>query len=54
MNNFDLDSPGKVKWRLGIFQRAVTWNPLQVRQNLLLIMDRKSYMVFHLVAFSLT
>ena len=24
-------------------QRAVTWNPLQIRPNLLLMMDRKSY-----------
>ena len=54
MINFDLDSLGKVKSRSGIFQRAVTWNHLQIRPNLLLTMDGKSYKVFHLVAFDLT
>ena len=54
MINFDLDSHGKVKSRSGIFQRAVTWNPLQIRPNVLLMMDSKSYVVFHLVVFALT
>ena len=54
MINFDLDSPGKVKSRSGIFQRDVTWNPLHIWPNLLLMMARKSFMVFHLVAFALT
>ena len=40
---FDLESPGEVKSRSGIFQRAVTWKPLQIQPNLLLMMDRKSY-----------
>ena len=34
---------GQVKSRSGIFQRALTWNPLQIRPNLLSMMDRKSY-----------
>ena len=37
-----------------IFQRAVTWKPLQLRLNLLLMRDRKSHMVFHLATFALT
>ena len=48
-NNFDLDWPGKVKSRSGIFQRAVTWNPLQIRPNLFIMMDRKSYGLMHIL-----
>ena len=39
----DLETPGEVKSRSSIFQRAVNWNPLQIRPNLLSMMDRKSY-----------
>ena len=51
---FELTGPGDVKSRSGIFQRAVTWKPLQIRSNVLLMMDRKSYMVFHFATFALT
>ena len=40
---FDLEWPGEVKSRSGICQRAVTWKPLQIRLNLLLMMARKSW-----------
>ena len=48
---FDLECPGEVNLRSCIFQRAVTW---QIRPNLLLMMDRKSYMPFHSVLLTLT
>ena len=51
---FDLESPGEVNSKSGIFHRAVTWKLLQIQPNLLLMMDRKSYMVFHLAIFRLT
>ena len=35
---FDLEWPWKVNSRSGIFQRAVTWKPLRIRLNLLLMM----------------
>ena len=50
---FDLEGPGEVKSRSGIFQRAVTWKPWQIWPNLLLMMDRKSYIPFHLLLLTL-
>ena len=37
----------------GVVVRAVTWNPLQIRPNLFLMMAGKFCMFFYLVAFAL-
>ena len=42
------------KSRSRIFRRAVTWKPLQIGPNLLLVMDRKSCMGFQMAPLILT